>query len=175
MRRKTLQKNTEGKQRGFTLIETLVAISILLLSISAPLTIASRGLATAQFARDQVIAFYLAQDAVEYIRNLRDENSLSGLSWLNGLASTDGAAFTIDTIDGDMELCPVDGCPPLEYNAETGFYGYGDSGAQESYFVRSVSVEVIDTQEAVITITLSWSAGVFSRTFSITENIFDWQ
>ena len=54
---------------GFTLIESLVAISILLLSISAPLTIASKGLASSFFARDQITAFYLAQDAVEYIRD----------------------------------------------------------------------------------------------------------
>lgn len=160
---------------GFTLIETLVAISILLLSISAPLSIAARSIATAGFSRDQIIAFYLAQDAIEYIRNQRDKNFLSGVSWLSGFVSVDGSPFTIDTVDGDTALCPVDGCPPLDYNESTNFYSYNDINADPSYFTRAVSLEELSAHEAIITVTISWSAGTLSRSFTVEENIFDWQ
>jgi len=161
--------------RGFTLIETLVAISILLLSISAPLTIASKGLASSFFARDQITAFYLAQDAVEYIRNTRDNNFLSGAGWIDGLPDTSGALFTVDTTDGVMALCPLEGCEALDYNNTTGFYSHNDSGGSTSIFTRSVSVQTIDVHEAIVSVTVSWSAGTFSRSFSVKENILDWQ
>lgn len=169
----TSKKNTNNK--GFTLIETMVAISILLLSISAPLTIASKGLATSYFARDQVTAFYLAQDAVEYIRNTRDNNYHLGASWLSSFPDTNGALFTVDTIDGVMGLCSVDGCGPLDYNSASGFYSQNDTSGSASLFTRSVSIQTINVHEVIISVTVSWSSGTFSRSFSVKENILDWQ
>jgi len=167
--------HSSPSNRGFTLIETLVAISILLVSISAPLTIASRSLAASFFARDQITAFYLAQDAVEYIRNARDNNFLSNVNWLLGFPDTTGLAFTVDTTDGTMALCGGGACPFLEYNDTTGFYNYGDAGASDSIFIRSVSITTINVHEVIIAVTISWSTGTFMRTFSVKENILDWK
>ena len=164
-----------GGGRGFTLIETLVAITILLLSISAPMTIASKGLASSFFARDQITAFYLAQDAVEYVRNHRDNNFLSGANWLLGFPSTDGQLFTVDTTDGVMELCPPLVCEALDYNQSTGFYSYNDLSGTVSIFTRSVSIQTVNAHEVIISVTISWTAGTFARTFSVKENILDWQ
>lgn len=168
-------KHSTQPHTGFTLIETLVAISILLIALTAPLTIASRGLSSAYFARDQITAFYLAQDAVEYIRNTRDQNVLTGSGWLSGIPDTDGALFTVDTTDGDMALCPVSGCDPLLYNSTTNFYSYGDPSGTESRFTRSVSIDTLSADEAVITVAVAWATGILNRTFSVKENILNWQ
>jgi len=79
--------------KGFTLIETLVAISILVTAIVAPLTIAANSLFQSRYSRDQVVATYLAQEAVEMIRYVRDRNLMSNLansnvSWLDGIWTT---------------------------------------------------------------------------------------
>ncbi|MEX0652401.1 MAG: type II secretion system protein [Candidatus Paceibacterota bacterium] len=170
-----MYQRTKKRNKGFTLIETLVAVSILLLSISAPLTIASKGLASSYFARDQVTAFYLAQDAVEYIRNTRDNTYHAGSGWLSGFPDTNGELFTVDTTDGDMELCPVDGCPRLDYNSTNGFYSHDDASGSDSIFTRSVSIGTVNSQEVSVSVTVSWVAGTFSKSFSVKENILDWQ
>jgi prepilin-type N-terminal cleavage/methylation domain-containing protein len=57
--------------RGFSLVETLVALSVLLISIAAPLTIASKSLQNIYYARDQYIATMLAQEGVEAVISLQ--------------------------------------------------------------------------------------------------------
>jgi len=71
------RRRTNASRGGFTLVETLVAISILSLAITGPMVIAQKGIGSSVYARDQVTAFYLAQEAVEYIRNVRDTNRIA--------------------------------------------------------------------------------------------------
>ncbi len=88
-------------RRGFTLIETMIAITILTLAMVGPLYTASRSIVAAQTARDQLTASYLAQEGIEYARMMRDNQYLSaysvnstnvaGLAWdhfLNGNPDT---------------------------------------------------------------------------------------
>jgi len=86
---------------GFTLIETLVAVLLLTTAIAGPLTIASKSLIAALVAKDQVTAFFLAQDAVEYVRFIRDTNKLRGNNWLAGLDGTSNGFTTADGTSGD--------------------------------------------------------------------------
>jgi prepilin-type N-terminal cleavage/methylation domain-containing protein len=60
-------------QSGFSLIETLVAITILLIVIIGPLSITSSAARSTSFASDQVTAFFLAQEGAELIQKVRDD------------------------------------------------------------------------------------------------------
>jgi type II secretory pathway pseudopilin PulG len=53
------------KNKAFTLIEALIAIAILMISIAAPLSLAAKGIEAANLAKQQITAYYLAQDAYE--------------------------------------------------------------------------------------------------------------
>ena len=74
--------------RGFTIVETLVAITVLMIAIAGPLVVASKGLTAAIYARDQMTATFLAQESMEFIKNFRDNHlhSPDGNPWL-----TDGS------------------------------------------------------------------------------------
>lgn len=63
-------------KKGFTLIETLVAISILLIAVVGPLTISASSLQSSLNVRNQITASYLAEEGIEYVRNIRDTESL---------------------------------------------------------------------------------------------------
>ncbi|MEI7480192.1 MAG: type II secretion system protein, partial [bacterium] len=64
------------KKKGFTLVETLVAISILLIAIMSPMTIAQSSLSSAGYARNEFVAQYLNQDALEWIKNIKDYSAM---------------------------------------------------------------------------------------------------
>lgn len=80
-------KNTNG----YTLVEVLVAISILLLAIVGPMTIAAKGVQGAYYARQQATALFLAQEGIEIIVASRNdalikaiqENTSLSTAWEN--------------------------------------------------------------------------------------------
>lgn len=95
------------KKTGFTIIESLIAITILMISVTAPLTLSYDALMVAYLAEDQIIASYLAQDAIEYIRNKRDFNKLAGTTYM------------LDNIFGNCQVANTVGL---------GFIGIDDPG-----------------------------------------------
>ena len=113
--------------RGFTLVETLVAVTLLTVAIVAPMTLTSKSLAAAYFAKDQITSFHLAQEAIETVRHARDHNILetalgTPMDLLAGIPDTTGAPFIVDTRNDTMTLCPGGVCPPLETDGN--LYGY---------------------------------------------------
>jgi prepilin-type N-terminal cleavage/methylation domain-containing protein len=174
-----------AKRKGFTLVEAMVAISILSLAITGPLVIAQKGIASAIYARDQITAFYLAQEAVEYVRDVRDTNRITKSAWLNGLSSCvdngGGQRCTIDVRTSTVAACPSNICTQISFDPATGFYGYGAGAGNASQFTRTVSIDSRgDTtnspaKEAVISVSISWNTTLFSppRVFTIKEYIFN--
>ncbi len=63
--------NTQ-KNRGFTLLETLVAIFILMIALNSLLTLTTDSLFSSNYAKNESTAVYLAQEAMDYIRNDKD-------------------------------------------------------------------------------------------------------
>jgi Tfp pilus assembly protein PilV len=75
MKRK--KQKSEFKEGGFSLVETLIAVVIIIMSVVAPLSIASHAITFANVARDEVTATNLAQESIEFIRNERDFSALN--------------------------------------------------------------------------------------------------
>ncbi|MES2006998.1 MAG: prepilin-type N-terminal cleavage/methylation domain-containing protein [Patescibacteria group bacterium] len=179
-------------QGGFTLIETLVAVMILASAIVGPLSIASRSLNNSIVAKDQISAFFLAQDAVEYTRFVRDSNRLKGADWLDGSGgSSSGVDLTpCTTADGcyfdstmavvgtaDVPTVCTTVCPVMYYDSTNSRFTYVTSGNTATLFTRQVVlVEVVPDIEYKLTVTVSWSdLGSVTRRVVVYENIFKWQ
>lgn len=177
--------------KGFTLIETLVAVLVLMMAIAGPLTLASKGLQVTLIAKDQDIAFYLAQDAVEYVRWVRDTNKLRGSSWLAGLDGTANGHTNLGGLGGNCTSangCIVDSLKdttttyggsgsPLLYDSTNNYFSYTSGTA--SLFTRVVKIATAvggNAGEASVTTTVTWSdAGNVLRKVVVREDIFDWQ
>ncbi len=173
----SMMKHTQG----FTLIETMVAISLLTIAIVAPMSLTTQSLSSAYYARDQITAFYLAQEAIEAVRHVRDGNVLNNAigtqtNLLTGIPDTTGNPFTVDTLDDSMALCPAGSCPPLKSNGE--LYGYGTGSAwTPTRFTRSVRATFVGggQDEVHIAVTVAWQTGAYSaRSFTISDNLFRW-
>lgn len=177
-----------NKNRGFTVLETLVAIFILVLAITGPMVFAQTGLRSAFLARDQITAFFLAQDAIETIKNIRDNNALNNRDWLDGIYDTCRINPDVNTkcnisVETDLsngrvkiEPCPDTGCRSLK-NDSSGRFGYTLSEGVDSRFTRNIYLqEVSDGRELRIVVEVKWTSNVRinESRIIVQENIFNW-
>ncbi|MEX2013630.1 MAG: prepilin-type N-terminal cleavage/methylation domain-containing protein [Parcubacteria group bacterium] len=168
--------------KGFTIIESLVAITILVLAVTGTASAIQSGISSYVFSKDQIIAFYLAQEGFEQVRNMRDENGLKNQNWLTGISfdSSDpcyfGNACIVDPVNSNIPTrCSAPGsCPVLRQNATTGFFGY-DSSWPATIFRREIVLTWINANEISILVTVDWSKGIVNRQFKAKENLLNWQ
>lgn len=169
-------------KEGFTIVESLVAITILVVAVIGATSAVQSGLSSYIFSKDQIVAFYLAQEGFEQIKNIRDENHMTGNGWLSGLSESSsdpcyfGEACTVSPVESQAATrCPsVGNCPVIRQDASTGFYGYNSSWTPTVYR-RQIMLESISSHEIAATVTVSWNKGLITRQFKAKENIFDWQ
>ncbi len=102
----SLLKTKRSLKNGFTLVETLVALSVLLTVLMASSLAIQSTFQNRRFAASQSVATYLANDALESIRQQRD-NNLINAAQTNDLSNTfwdglpaEGYIFTIDDSPG---------------------------------------------------------------------------
>lgn len=162
------------------MVETLVAISILLIVIIGPMTIAQKGIQNAYFARDQLTAVFLAQEAIEAVREKRDDQALHVYNqlvdedspsdftwdWMSAIptecTTSDGCKF--DPGDDEnfnrrtFKACGTDACK-LQIT-DTGAYTY-DAGNNPSIFTRKVYIED-HGNSAKVRVVVTWNATAFA-------------
>lgn len=196
-----LIKNKDLKN-GFTLIESLVAISLLMIAISGPMTIVQKGLNAAYLSRDQMTAAFLAQDAIEAIKNIRDTLALNnkymdGVEnsvWLsilkdcictigNNNCDFDNPGYkfcSIDTTKGDLSIDGVVSTDPndkiLKINRDNNgkFVRYDLISGTKSKFTRIINIHqpAGDKNEAVIQVRVSWMAQGGEQNVDISNYIY---
>ncbi len=105
------------KQRGQTLIETMVAVMILTMGVSAATGLAVYALSSSSSVIKQEIAVGLAREGIEAVKNMRDTN------WLKQTLSANcyNFATTANTSNCYLDWLNPSGCPGLPVTSDQGF------------------------------------------------------
>lgn len=152
-------------ERGFTLVETLVALFILTMGLVPILVVGFSSRRIAETVESNVIAANLAQEGIEVVRALRDTNWVASTSFDVGLAG------------GDYEVT-WDSTAVTPYAGRyltispTGIYGYG--AGTTTVFQRKVSLSAPSAPEIKVITTIMWSERGTSKSFELEDHLFDW-
>lgn len=139
-------------RRGQSFIEAMVAITIIVTSITSSLALVQSSITAARIGGSQVVAANLAREGVEVVRSLRDGNWLAGRSFETGLVDAAGktARPILDLSKGEWTLsfAPTDLASQnaAVYLSREGLYVQADvapSGAATSPYARVMTLDYV--------------------------------
>ena len=159
------------KKNAFTLLEVILAIFILTTAVASGSVLIQQTFTSVSLNQSKLIAYYLAQEGIEIVRNIRDNNWLEqrtnpDLSWKEGLGTED-----YEVSYNDTELSPNQN-RPLSIDDSDGFYSY--SGGAPTKFKRKISISEVDDDTLQVTVLVTWTERGREHTAKVIENLHNW-
>lgn len=159
------------KKKGFTLIEMLISVAILLTAVVGPISLIGDAVHKLYFAKDKIIATNLAQEGIELVRQKRDDALLSGgpMGWSSSIVN---GTYIADVWNG-VTLCVS--CDQKVYLGSSGYYRQAVGMETPTQFSRTVVISSGTTPiEKRITSRVTWNTGGNSGVVTVSESIFKW-
>ncbi|OGZ12020.1 MAG: hypothetical protein A2942_02230 [Candidatus Lloydbacteria bacterium RIFCSPLOWO2_01_FULL_50_20] len=186
-----------SEQKGITLIEAVVSIALLSLALAGPMTLASHSIKAAGSSRNEMIATHLAEEGLEVVHSMRDNNSADDVTagrteWLEGISSScyGGVGCIVDvTMHQGTDVWNnlgtlKPGISTIYFNPETGLYRQSDvvlgSPWSATQFTRTVLLSGIDAspgpaRQLRVRSTVNYPGyGGMPQKVVISEDLFNW-
>lgn len=155
--------------KGFTLIETLVALVLVTIAMGPVFILTTSSINVAARIEHNLIATNLAQEGIEVIRNIRDTNWLNRVAFDNNLP-VGTWRVEWDTISGGLRA--VGSNPVLKKN--NGIYNY--TTGTDTIFRRTITISKPNSGELMLVSSITWiERGNINRTVSTESHLFDWK
>jgi prepilin-type N-terminal cleavage/methylation domain-containing protein len=157
-------------KKGFTLIETLVAVTILMIAIAGPLTVAMKAYTASLDARNQTIATSLAQETMEYLNYVKDNGPKNNNSGFQGFIQgndCNSSGNTCDILfnqsDGSLSYGSCSGGACVLRNSAALGYNHGavDASNKITPFIRYFYLGNVpaSAKQTLATVVVSWNTG----------------
>lgn len=163
------------KKNGFTFLELIIAILVFMTGVLGTFLLAQRFIFSTQVSVSRLTASFLAQEGIEIVRNLRDENWLNDRNWNSGLGAGD---WQSGYNDPDLDFLQSNGRMYLDGN---GLYSHDQIGVQTK-FKRKITIESVDesfppdgiTDYLEVAVLISWQEKTKSYQLEVQENLYPW-
>ena len=186
-------------ESGFTLVEVMIGMMILTIAIVATTQVLIGQIRFNQQNVDSLSAYYLAQEGVEMMRNVRDTNWLHNFDWLEGgvylpLEVSDSLSYGINPNPAYFPATlgeQVDGVDDLKkyapFQISLGEQKVWIGGEESEKFTREIQLlpitdeqcagfEMTDCSEfALVRSTVRWQEAQKQREISLEEILTNWK
>ena len=174
---------------GFTLTEVMIGMSILTIAIVSSTNLVI-GLMQANSNNVKTLqAYYLAQEGIELVRNVRDTNWLHNSNWLDGLEDDEFFIGRKDmgpvspTFDGKRDAL-IDAYGPWDIQGDGEIVSFIDE-VDGTDFTRTMIIEdapacdeefvATDCDYKLVTAEITWKDGSKDRDFTLDTILTNWK
>lgn len=157
--------NKENK--GFTFLEVLIAIAIISIGLMAGLALMTMTIASSSMGTSQLIAANLAQEGIEVVRNIRDDNWLDpeAENWKDGLPAGSGY------VNWDSNKVKKTGSDELHLDVDN---RYTHEAGTLTPFRRHI--EITDAGDYLIVKSIvNWTERGRSHSITLEDHLYNWQ
>jgi len=171
------QMKKNNKQKGFSIIEVVVAIGIVTVGLFSVMMLMNQNTQVQVVNKNNLIASMLAQEGLELVRNMRDMNWLDPADpgWDNNI-TLDGD-YTIDNNGGSIEIDSgpdAIGAAQLYLDAN-GLYVHENIGNTETLFYRLITVDDTNPPYLEISSHVRWSRMGNNYDYIADTVLYDWR
>jgi prepilin-type N-terminal cleavage/methylation domain-containing protein len=167
------------RNKSFTLIEVILAIAIFTLCIGGSFILIQQTIISVSLANSKLVAYYLAQEGIEMVRNIRDNNWLKQrinplVAWKDGLSV---GAWEADYNDAALANY-LDPGRNLYVDKTNGFYFYPDVPLPDhlkTNFKRKITIsQGTTTDDLYIESKVEWTERTRTHNVKLYEHLFNW-
>ena len=158
------------QQKAFSLIEVISVLFILSIGLLGVLNLIIQNINSQYFSRQNIIAYQLAQEGVELIRQVRDTNWNSGANWNEHLS--DGNYYMDYT--NSYPIATGSTSEPL-YLTTNNVYTHNAANNTLTKFNRLITISNVSDHEIRVTSTIDWVDGTKSRSYTLEALLYDWE
>lgn len=162
-------KAAVNNKKGFSLLEVIVAIFIITIGIAGTLNLMSFSISSVAVAKSQVVAASLAQEGLEVVRAIRDNNWLQDMAWNSGLDTCSSGCRVQYNSSGLISP----GTNPVLKIDSNGVYQYG-SGT-DTIFRRKITITNIDSNQIKVVSEVTWNERGRSFSVSAEVRLYNWK
>lgn len=157
----------KNNNQGQTLVELLVAISILTTGFLGILTLLARSLSLNRVISDNYTATYLAAEGIEIVKNIILNNRIQNVAWNQGLSTgVYEVMYNDDALENDQNR-------NLLFDTSEHLYGY--TRGQPTNFKRKIEIQEVDNNELKVKSIVSWTTrGGGSFSVELEDRFFKW-
>lgn len=162
--------------KGFSIIETVVALSIITIGILGILSLFTQTVSNSELGVNQEIATNLAQEGVEIIRNQRDSNWITEKEeWDDGISETGYYQVNFkDNNTWEIKKLGIDSTFQPFYLKNDEIYTH-DATGKITIFSRQIAINNYEKDILKITSTVQWTERGKTQSIILKDNLYNWQ
>lgn len=178
-----------NQRRGQSLVESMIAISVLMIGFLAVVTLLNQSLGMSRVVADKTTGAYLAAEGIELTKNWIDSNIQAsttvrwdyGLTGIGGYLDFKPVPNPNDPPGRGLTIVQSSQGFPLCFDPNTGSYFPDDNAGAcgsngDSKFTRSIEVTEPSADEIKVVSKVSWlSRGSAEASTTIEDHFFHWQ
>lgn len=164
-------------QRGFTLLEAVISIFIVTMGVGGVFALVNQTIDNTRAVSSKLTAIYLAQEGIEVVRHIRDNNFLEIRQGVEGAAWNNNLSAGVKYFDFTAEEKNTSNLVIWQGNTYRHFSESTCSvpqPCQDTSFNRSIEIDYPQDYIMVVKSIVAWQERGITRQVTVQENLYKW-